>query len=139
MKLMENATPPCVIPAKWLLAVVMLVGMAVGCARSPGVPAGALGADGTVHGQRLTKNATLSDESEDAADYDPWQRFNERMFAFNHNVLDRYLIKPAASGWAKVVPVGGRRSLARFFDNLEMPRRLVNNLLQARPLGAGRE
>src|SRR5262249_936473 len=57
----------------------------------------------------------------------------------NHDVLDRYLIKPAATGWAKVAPEAARRSLARFFDNLDMPRRLVNNLLEARPLGAGRE
>jgi len=83
--------------------------------------------------------ATLSDESEDDADYDPWHAFNERMFSFNHDVLDRWLIKPAASGWAAICPDMARRSLARLFDNFEMPRRLVNNLLQARPLGAGRE
>jgi phospholipid-binding lipoprotein MlaA len=32
-----------------------------------------------------------------------------------------------------------RRGLARVIDNLDMPRRLVNNLLQLRPVGAGRE
>jgi phospholipid-binding lipoprotein MlaA len=80
----------------------------------------------------------VAEESEDA-DYDPWQPFNEKMFAFNHGVLDRFLIKPMATGWEKVAPEVARRSLARALDNLEMPRRLVNNLLQARPLGAGRE
>jgi phospholipid-binding lipoprotein MlaA len=136
---MLNATQPRVISAMWLLAMMMVVGMAVGCARSPGVPAGAAGADGTVRSQRLIEGDTLSEESEEEADYDPWQPFNERMFAFNHDVLDRYLVKPAATGWAKVAPEATRRSLSRFFDNLDMPRRLVNNLLEARPLGAGRE
>ena len=68
----------------------------------------------------------------------PLAAFNERMFSFNHDVLDRWLIKPAASGWAAICPDMARRSLARLFDNFDMPRRLVNNLLQARPLGAGR-
>src|SRR4030095_15170218 len=137
---MLNATPPREISAMWLLALVMAVGMAVGCARSPGVPSGAAG-DGTVRSHRLTEGATLSDESDDEAeaDYDPWQPFNERMFFFNHDILDRYLVKPAATGWSKVAPEGARRSFARLFDNLDMPRRLVNNLMQARPLGAGRE
>jgi phospholipid-binding lipoprotein MlaA len=137
---MQDATPPREISAMWLLALVMAVGMAVGCARSPGVPSGAAG-DGTVRSHRLTEGATLSDESDDEAeaDYDPWQPFNERMFAFNHDVLDRYLIKPAATGWSKVAPERARRSISHLFDNLDMPRRLVNNLVQARPVGAARE
>src|SRR5262245_29033313 len=134
---MQNATPSRVIWAQWVLAVVLVGGLAVGCARSPGIPSGA--SDGTLKSQHLIGSATLADESEDEADYDPWQRFNEHMFAFNHGVLDRYLIKPVATGWAKVAPDAARRGLARLFDNLDMPRRLVNNLLEARPLGAGRE
>jgi len=136
---MLNATQPRLISAMWLLAAVMVVGMGVGCARSPGVPSWAPGADATVRNQRLIEGDTRSDDSQDEADYDPWQPFNERMFAFNHDVLDRYLVKPAATGWAKVAPEAARRSLSRLFDNLDMPRRLVNNLLEARPLGAGRE
>jgi phospholipid-binding lipoprotein MlaA len=61
------------------------------------------------------------------------------MFFFNHDVLDGYLVKPAAEGWAKICPDVARRSVARLLNNLDTPRRLVNNLLQARPLGAGRE
>jgi phospholipid-binding lipoprotein MlaA len=90
-------------------------------------------------GQRLGEDPTLSDDSADEADYDPWQSFNERMFSFNHDVLDGWLVKPAAQGWAKICPEVARRSFARLINNLDMPRRLVNNLLQARPLGAGRE
>ena len=107
------------------------VAIAVGCARAPGVP----GPDGNVRSPLLPEASDL----DEAADYDPWQPFNEAMFSFNHDVLDRWLMKPVATGWDKVVPAPARRGLARVLDNLEMPRRLVNNLLQARPLGAGRE
>jgi phospholipid-binding lipoprotein MlaA len=87
----------------------------------------------------LLDTSALSDDSTEAEDYDPWQPFNERMFAFNHDVLDRWLIKPAATGWSKVAPERVRRSISHMFDNLDMPHRLVNNLLQARPVGAARE
>jgi phospholipid-binding lipoprotein MlaA len=115
----------------WLLATLVLV---AGCARAPGVGVAPGG------GERLLKTATFSDDSDvDAQDYDPFQPFNERMFWFNHSVLDRWLIKPAATGWSKVAPEAARRGLGRLFDNLEMPRRVINNLFQARPLDAGRE
>jgi phospholipid-binding lipoprotein MlaA len=78
-----------------------------------------------------------ADEAEE--DYDPWQAFNEPMFAFNHGVLDRFVVKPAAIGWDTVLPDPVQRGLGRAFDNLVMPRRLVNNLLQLRPLAAGTE
>ena len=70
-----------------------------------------------------------------AGDYDPWQRFNEKMFFLNHDILDRYVMKPVATGWAKVIPDVGKRGLDRAFDNLGMPKRLVNNLLQGRVRG----
>lgn len=76
---------------------------------------------------------------ERAADYDPWEPFNERMFWFNHDVLDRYMLKPVAEGWSTVVPEMARRHLDNAFDNARMPGRFVNNLLQLRPMGAGRE
>jgi phospholipid-binding lipoprotein MlaA len=78
-------------------------------------------------------------ELDGADDYDPWHRFNEKMFFFNHDVLDRFLVKPVAKGWSKVIPDVGKRGLDRAFDNLGMPKRLANNLLQGRFRGAGRE
>ena len=81
----------------------------------------------------------IAAEQDTSDDYDPWQRFNEKMFFFNHDVLDRYLMKPVAIGWNKILPDFGKRGLDRAFDNLGMPRRLVNNLLQGRFRGAGRE
>ena len=72
-------------------------------------------------------------------DYDPWSGFNERMFSFNHAVLDRFVVKPAATAWDKVCPDVAKRGVGRAIDNLKMPRRLVNNLLQGRVVDAGTE
>ena len=33
---------------------------------------------------------------------DPWENWNRKVFAFNEN-LDQYLLKPVATGYAKVV------------------------------------
>src|SRR5207245_9126949 len=82
----------------------------------------------------------IADAEQDVSDdYDTLQRFNEKMFFFNHDILDRYVLKPVATGWGKVLPDVGKRGLDRAFDNLGMPKRLVNNLLQGRSRGAGRE
>jgi len=107
------------------------VAFAVGCARAPGVP----GPEGNVRSSLLPEASEL----DEAADYDPWQPFNETMFSFNHDILDRWLVKPVATAWDTVVPRPARRAFGRAIDNLDMPRRLVNNVLQLRPLGAGRE
>jgi phospholipid-binding lipoprotein MlaA len=110
---------------------VIALALAIGCARPPGVP----GADGGGRGALLPEASDL----DEAQDYDPWQPFNEVMFSFNHDVLDRYVVKPVATGWEWILPRPARKSFARAIDNLDMPRRLVNNVLQLRPVGAGRE
>ncbi len=76
---------------------------------------------------------------EEAPDYDPWQPFNEWCFAFNYRVLDRFIMKPLGRAWDWVLPDPVQRSLDRAFGNLDMPRRVVNHLLQARPRAAGEE
>src|SRR5262249_11645718 len=129
-----------IVTSNRLMAIVCLfaIVMAVGCAHSPGV-GGGTGAAGAVHTPRLLQTADVTDESADAEDYDPWEPFNEKIFAFNHDILHPYLVRPAAQGWSHIMPTVARQSISRLFDNLDMPRRLVNNLLEARPLGAGRE
>jgi phospholipid-binding lipoprotein MlaA len=71
-------------------------------------------------------------------DYDPWEPFNERTFAFNFDVLDRYGLKPVATVWAHA-PLAVRDSLANAFYNLAMPKRFVNKVLQGRLPEAGEE
>lgn len=69
-------------------------------------------------------------------DEDPWEGFNEKMFWFNKEVLDRFLLKPAATAWDFILPDMVQRSFHNFFDNLAVVRRVVNNGLQAKPVGA---
>lgn len=112
---------------------IILLTVALGCTRSPGVP----NPDGSFHS--AADFFSRANDATDAPDYDPWRPFNEVVFRFNHDILDGWLVRPAATGWQKVMPEPARRALGRAFDNIDMPRRLVNNLLQVRPVGAARE
>ncbi len=69
-------------------------------------------------------------DATDGMDYDPWERFNGKTFWFNHDVLDRYALKPVATVWAKI-PDPVRHGLANAFHNLAMPKRLVNEVFQS--------
>ncbi|TMB72178.1 MAG: VacJ family lipoprotein [Deltaproteobacteria bacterium] len=70
---------------------------------------------------------------------DPWEPFNSKMFWFDHDVLDRYVLKPVARAWNFVIPEVVQRSLRNAIDNTNMPSRLVNSLAQGKFVGAGRE
>ena len=72
-------------------------------------------------------------------DEDPWEGFNEKMFWFNREVLDRYVLKPVATGWDFVFPDPVQRGIHNIFDNLAVVRRVVNNTLQFKMAGAGTE
>jgi phospholipid-binding lipoprotein MlaA len=71
-------------------------------------------------------------------EYDPWEPFNEKMFSFNYN-MDRYVLKPVAKGYNFVMPDRIQQMIDSGFDNLLVVQRVVNNLLQWRPKGAGAE
>lgn len=77
-------------------------------------------------------------EREQIEEYDPWEPYNETMFSFNHNVVDRFVLKPVATAW-DYLPDPVQEGLGNAFDNVAMPRRVVNNLLQAKFKGAGTE
>jgi phospholipid-binding lipoprotein MlaA len=62
-------------------------------------------------------------------EYDPWEPFNRRMFAFNRQ-LDRFVLKPVATVWDRVLPDLVQESIGHFFENLSMPPRLINHLFQ---------
>src|SRR5688572_28520180 len=72
-------------------------------------------------------------------DSDPFEAFNEKMFWFNREVLDRFLLKPAATAWDFIVPDPVQRGIYNIFDNLAVVRRVVNNTLQWKLTGAGTE
>jgi phospholipid-binding lipoprotein MlaA len=75
---------------------------------------------------------------DEITEYDPWEPFNRAMFDFNRR-LDRFVLKPVARVWNFVVPDLAQQSLANAFDNIAMPRRFINSLLQLKIEGAGRE
>ncbi len=71
-------------------------------------------------------------------EYDPWEPFNEAMFDFNRN-LDKYFLKPVAQGYNFIMPDQLQRMIDNGFENIRVVPRIVNNLLQGKLGGAGRE
>ncbi|MFT4196636.1 MAG: VacJ family lipoprotein, partial [Pseudoxanthomonas sp.] len=67
-----------------------------------------------------------------AATYDPWEKFNRHIHAFN-NVVDRSVARPLAKAYVKAVPRPVRIGVSNFFNNLGQPLTVVNSLLQGRP------
>jgi len=86
----------------------------------------------------LTGLAESSSAGEDFED-DPFESFNEKMFWFNREVVDRYVLKPIATGWDFLLPDPVQRGVHNFFDNLAVVRRVVNNGLQLKFTGAATE
>ena len=72
-------------------------------------------------------------------DSDPLEPFNEKMFWFNREILDRYILKPAATAWDFVIPDPVQKGVHNLFDNLAVVRRVVNNTLQLKFTGAAKE
>ena len=72
-------------------------------------------------------------------DEDPWEGFNEKMFNFNREILDRFLLKPIATAWDFILPDLAQRGIHNIFDNLGVVRRVVNNGLQLKFTGAATE
>lgn len=73
-----------------------------------------------------------------AEESDPLEPFNSAMFTFNLKV-DDYVLHPVASGYAKVIPQGGREAVGRALDNVRVIPRFANNLFQLRLPQAGTE
>ena len=80
-----------------------------------------------------------SSGAQEELDQDPWEPFNDVMFSFNRNVFDRFILKPVAVVWDALLPDPVQRSLRNALDNLAVVRRLVNNVLQLKAEGTGRE
>ena len=72
-------------------------------------------------------------------EFDPFEPFNEKMFWFNREVLDRFVLKPAATAWDFVLPNPVQKGIHNVFDNLAVVRRVVNNALQLKFAGAAKE
>jgi len=69
---------------------------------------------------------------------DPFEPVNRALFVFNDR-LYFWLLKPVARGYAFLVPEFARIGIRNALENVKMPVRLVNSLLQGKVKGAGRE
>ena len=118
------------------LAVILIVG-AVGLSLVGGVPWDAVAQ--TPEGVTVTGKQIAQADEEAPGDYDPWEPFNDKMFTFNHDYLDAYVLKPAAKGYDVVVGDGEKQLIHNVFDNVAFPKRFLNSLLQGKFGGAGRE
>ena len=78
---------------------------------------------------------TLPAPAQSPTAYDPWEKFNRKVHAFN-NVVDRAVARPLARVYVAAVPRPVRLGVGNFFDNLRQPLTMVNQLLQGRPRDA---
>jgi phospholipid-binding lipoprotein MlaA len=63
---------------------------------------------------------------------DPFEHLNRRIYAFDQ-VVDHYLIRPAAMGYQAIIPGPIRTVVRNVLNNLHEPIILANDLLQAHP------
>ncbi len=89
--------------------------------------------------QGIVQQAEQTPPGEDQGVYsDPLAPFNEAMLTFNLK-LDDWILHPVASGYAFIAPDAVRKSVGRFFDNVDVIPRFANNLFQLRFAEAGGE
>jgi len=65
----------------------------------------------------------------DVEDYDPWEKLNEKFFNFNLK-LDKYVLKPVAKVWDKILPDRVQVMISNVIDNAAFVPRLMNSLFQ---------
>ncbi|MET0336091.1 MAG: VacJ family lipoprotein [Rhizobacter sp.] len=77
-----------------------------------------------------TTTAPASGKSR-AAQVDPWERWNRKVYSFNDTV-DEAVLKPVATTYTKVVPNPVRRGVNNFFGNVSDVWSAFNNFLQGK-------
>lgn len=84
----------------------------------------------------VTGGCASTQMAENTAPEDPWEGFNRKVFAFN-DVLDRYALKPVATGYRAITPDPVETGVGNFFSNLGEVRTALNSVLQGKPSNAG--
>ena len=74
---------------------------------------------------------SISVVADQAADVDPYQAVNQKIFSFN-KFLDDHLARPVAKFYVAVTPDPVERGIANVFDNLKEVTNIVNDLLQGK-------
>ena len=65
-----------------------------------------------------------------ADEADPWRGMNEGTHGFNE-ALDQTVVEPVGRGWDFAVPDLVQDAVGNFFENLRVPRTILNDFLQA--------
>jgi len=86
----------------------------------------------------VEQEAEYDETAEEISISDPLEPWNRAMFAFNDK-LYFWVAEPLARGYSAIVPEWGRVRVKNIFQNIAMPVRFVNNLLQLKIRGAGTE
>jgi phospholipid-binding lipoprotein MlaA len=110
-------------------------------AESPAIEPGAGENGDGAAGVNVAQAETPQDKDEPGADdedYDPWEKFNEKVFEFNRQA-DRFVLKPVAKVYSVILPEPFEVMIGNGFDNISFVPRMVNSLLQGKVLGATRE
>lgn len=68
---------------------------------------------------------------------DPLQTINRPLYDFNMDVLDAYILRPAAVGYVAITPQPVRRGLVNLTENIGEPVDSINAALQGKPGNAG--
>lgn len=69
---------------------------------------------------------------------DPGEPANRKVWAFN-DAVDKAAFRPVATGYVAVVPKWMRTRVTNFFENLDTPITIANQLLQGKPKAAGQD
>ncbi|HKM15158.1 MAG TPA: VacJ family lipoprotein [Marinospirillum sp.] len=69
---------------------------------------------------------------------DPYENWNRKVFSFNE-VVDAFALKPIAKSYRFITPKFVRQGVTNFFSNLGEVSNFANNLLQFKPLAAGKD
>ena len=100
------------------------------------LPSGSLGLfvvadqkESPTEAETTAKATAAQPDLEELEEYDPWEKFNEKMFTFNYN-FDKYILKPVAKVYNFIVPDIFQQMIGRGFDNIQVIPKLVNNILQ---------
>jgi phospholipid-binding lipoprotein MlaA len=73
-----------------------------------------------------TQQTTLTDPERD-----PWESYNRNIHAFNMG-FDKYLLRPVATGYDRIMPDAPQRGVRNFFRNLAYPVTFLNLILQGK-------
>lgn len=89
-------------------------------------------ADQQIAEQTNTQANTTSVQDDYSDPRDPLESVNRVVWDFNWDILDKYLLRPAAKTYVTVLPGFARKGLSNAVENLSEPANMLNNLLQGK-------